>query len=150
MSLRRRFLLFCLFSSELYPAQLSYYLPSTLTCPERFWPNSLCSIAPKKLKIICAEQDYFTNYASLSLIEKALENPQPFMTSFNSLSIKYSFSFFNSCHFCCIRVIMTIARKAKHNFVYFYLLVAYQLNDETKPHYITISKCPLFLSVLCV
>lgn len=55
MSLRRHFLLFCLFSSELYPARLSSYLPSTLTCPERFWPNSLCSIAPQKLKIICAE-----------------------------------------------------------------------------------------------
>ena len=55
MSIRRHFLLFCLFPSELYPARLSSYLPSTLTCPERFWPNSLCSIAPQKLKIICAK-----------------------------------------------------------------------------------------------
>ena len=84
MSLRRHFILFCLFSSELYPARLSSYLPST------------------------------------------------------HLSIKYSFSLFNSCHFCCIPVIMTIARKAKHNFVYFYLLVAYaHINSMTKQNLIT-------------
>lgn len=147
MSLRRRFLLFCLFSSELYPAQLSYYLPSTLTCPERFWPNSLCSIAPKKLKIICAEQDYFTNYASLSLIEKALENPQPFMTSFNQVFL-FTFQFLSFLLYPSNNDNCTKSETQLRLFLPSSCICAYQLNDETKPHYITISKCPLFLSVL--
>lgn len=153
MSLRRHFLLFCLFPWELYPARLSSYLPSTLTCPERFWPNSLCSIAPQKLKIICAEQNYFTNYASLSLIEKALKKSSTihdiFQLSFNQLFL-FTFQFLSFLLYPSNNDNCTKSETQLRLFLPSSCICAYQLNDETKPHYITISKCPLFLSVLCV